>query len=211
LYKQSLQPATSKAYPGKYASDLTQGVGDTLIKTYLCPSDNTLNPSIQRDGYASCSYAGNLLVFDPRGPGTLVSSMSDGTSNTVIFAERYKKCAPSYGGVTMPGWGVHPAFVRHGWDTPGFGWHDAGLLYDPNFSTADNPRGTPNGKIVPFEVAPSPATVAWAATQTAHTGTMQICLGDASVRGVSAGVSNTTWVRACTPNDGVPLGSDWDD
>ena len=34
-------------------------------------------------------------------------------------------------------------------------------------------------------------------------------MGDGSVRGVNAGVSLATWVEACTPNDGVPLGSDW--
>src|SRR5204863_530268 len=54
----------------------------TIIKTYLCPSDPSLNSNIQRYGYASTNYAANLMVFDPRGPGTIVNSMPDGTSNT---------------------------------------------------------------------------------------------------------------------------------
>ena len=34
-------------------------------------------------------------------------------------------------------------------------------------------------------------------------------LGDGSVRVVFGGISSTTWIAACTPNDGVVLGSDW--
>ena len=41
------------------------------------------------------------------------------------------------------------------------------------------------------------------------TSTILVGLGDGSVRAVSQGVSVTTWWRACVPNDGNPLGSDW--
>ncbi len=40
-------------------------------------------------------------------------------------------------------------------------------------------------------------------------GTILVGLGDGSVRGVSAGVSQTTWQAVLLPNDGVPPGSDW--
>lgn len=38
---------------------------------------------------------------------------------------------------------------------------------------------------------------------------LQVALADGSVRGVAAGVSPQVWYRACDPDDGLPLGSDW--
>jgi hypothetical protein len=40
-------------------------------------------------------------------------------------------------------------------------------------------------------------------------GTVQVSIGDGSVRGVSTNISGTTWARAIYPNDGLVLGSDW--
>jgi prepilin-type N-terminal cleavage/methylation domain-containing protein len=198
LYKSSLIPPTPPATTGVYTYS---AVGANIINTYLCPSDASNNSNLQRSGYASCSYANNLLVFDPRGPGTLITAMPDGTSETVIMAERYKVCAPSSGGYTGPAWAEHPNLNGWGWDTPVFGWSEAGGGNQPSFTDGTNP----------FQVAPAVSACEWQITQGAHTGTMQIGLGDGSVRGVSPGVSNLTWVQACTPNDAVPLGSDWNE
>src|SRR5262249_24456576 len=45
--------------------------------------------------------------------------------------------------------------------------------------------------------------------QSGHTGGINVCLGDGSVRFVSGTISAATWVAACDPRDGVPLGPDW--
>ena len=45
--------------------------------------------------------------------------------------------------------------------------------------------------------------------QSRHTGGMNVCLGDASVRFVNMNISPTTWQRACDPHDGDALGPDW--
>jgi hypothetical protein len=45
-------------------------------------------------------------------------------------------------------------------------------------------------------------------TQTGHAA-MQVGLADGSVRGVSSGVSGTTWWAAVTPSGGETLGTDW--
>jgi hypothetical protein len=60
-----------------------------------------------------------------------------------------------------------------------------------------------------FQVAPSPTTVNWNTISTPHTGAMQVALGDGSVRPIFGGISSTTWIAACTVNDGTPLGQDW--
>jgi hypothetical protein len=94
---------------------------------------------------------------------------------------------------------MHPSVVGHGWDTPAFGWRDYGIAYDPSYAAGSSA----------FQAAPSLAGCDVRVTQGAHPGSMQIALGDGSVRGVSASMSVTTWVYACTPNDGHPLGPDW--
>ena len=173
----------------------------TVIKTYLCPSDSSLSADTQRYGYASTNYAANLMVFDPRGPGTIVTSMPDGTSNTVIFTERYRVCAPSWGGYTGPAWAMHPAYVGHGWDSPVIGWRDTpGVGYDPSFN---------GGRSYPFQIAPAVNACDWYVAQGAHSGSMQVGLGDGSVRGVSSGVSQATWNAAGYPKDGQVPGSNW--
>jgi prepilin-type N-terminal cleavage/methylation domain-containing protein len=194
--------------PPQYAA-WANGAGQNIIPIFICPSDPTNNSYIGRYGYASTDYAANLLVFDPRGPGTLLTAMPDGTSNTVILAERYMNCAPSWGGVTDPQWAIHPAVVGHGWDTPVFGWRNVGIGYDPSFT---NPAGGGNDPFnQPFQVGPTASACDWYVMQGAHTGTMQVALGDGSVRGVANGMSLQTWTWACTPNDGNPLPSDWNE
>jgi type II secretory pathway pseudopilin PulG len=69
------------------------------IKVYTCPDD----PSAPEDGrykgwLATSSYAGNFLVFgDPvnktlQGRNRFPASIPDGTSNTIMFSERYQMC-----------------------------------------------------------------------------------------------------------------------
>ena len=197
---------------------------NTLIKTFNCPSDASTWTSYPNGG---TNYAGNVMVFGgSRGwgqdqkPGNIVTSMQDGTSNTVIFAERYKWCGPSTGGHTDPVWAAHP------WSTPNGPWAVAAFGYSTWGNTTQGlppvntntglgssyfpdlgPWGTSNN--VPFQTAPSATACNWYVTQSAHSGTMQVGLGDGSVRGVNASITMATWVRACHPSDGNALGSDW--
>jgi hypothetical protein len=187
-----------------------------VIKTYLCPSDpgpvnagsyggcgamQTL--TIQRDGYGSCNYAANVMVFEPRGP-TSVAGIPDGTSNTVMMAERFRNCSPASGGCTLPAWAWN-TIVNGGdpWSSPTFGAQQDGIG-QMNAGGAEINYGG-----VGFQGGPSPQNCNWYVTQGPHTGAMMVGMADGSARPVSNGVSVSTWTRACTPNDGNPLGSDW--
>jgi prepilin-type processing-associated H-X9-DG protein len=82
-----------------------------VLKVYLCPSDPTGPESHLFDGWLSTSsYAANYLAL---GAGARIpNSFPDGTSNTIVFTERYQvcqdtPCAWGYGGGT--GWA--PAFA----------------------------------------------------------------------------------------------------
>jgi prepilin-type N-terminal cleavage/methylation domain-containing protein len=200
---------------------MNQPAASTVIKQYLCPSDPSVidahsysatacgvmqSMNIQRDGFASCNYAANVQVFDPRGPKSLITSMPDGLSQTVMFAERFRNCSPSSSGCTLPAWAYNTMEGTDSWASPTFG--AAGNNNDAEFRM--NEGGAQyNYNGVGFQAGPSAQQCNWYVTQGGHTGNMMTGLGDGSVRGVTSGVSVNTWTNACIPNDGNPLGSDW--
>jgi prepilin-type N-terminal cleavage/methylation domain-containing protein len=202
------------------ANGNSHNVGNQVVPIFLCPSDPSVvnantyggcgvmqSQTIQRNGFASCNYAANVMVFEPRGPGNLRTAMNDGTSNTVMFAERFRNCSPDGahgGGCTLPAWAWN-TIVNGGdpWTSPTFGANTDGI-WQMNAGGADYTSGT-----LPFQAGPSAQACNWYVTQGGHDGGMQVGMGDGSVRGVTSGVSATTWRNACTPNDGNVLGNDW--
>jgi prepilin-type N-terminal cleavage/methylation domain-containing protein len=205
----------------KQANGNSMNVGSTVVKAFICPSDPTnatanwpggcgqmLGDNIQRDGFASSCYAANAMVFDPHGTKSIEVQMVDGTNNTVMFAERFQNCSPDGthgGGCTLPAWAWN-TIVNGGdcWTSPTFG---AEMIPGGGRMNCGG-AGISNGSVA-FQTGPSPQACNWYVTQGGHTGTMQVCMGDGSVRGVSTSVSVNTWRSACIPNDGVPLGPDW--
>jgi prepilin-type N-terminal cleavage/methylation domain-containing protein len=188
-----------------------------VVPTFVCPSDPTAMPGrIQQNGFASCSYSGNVMVFDPVDPRPLGNAMPDGTSNTVMIAERYMNCGTAYTNPVVqyynqPAWAFIWPMEGSATNTPGFGWYTAGYRsnwnvpggFQTDFSSVP---ATASG--IPFQVAPLPAGCNPAVTQSAHA-VMVVGLGDGSVRTVTAATSLTTWGHACNPLDGHPLGNDW--
>src|SRR5205807_2218476 len=92
--------------------------------------------------WASCSYAANIMVFDPAGPGTLVTAMPDGSSNTVILGHRYKDCQGPNGWAETD-WAAYPWDSPYGyWSVPGFGYSTYFNLYAAG-GTKISPVGCP--------------------------------------------------------------------
>jgi len=214
-----------------------------IIKGFLCPSDSSYSANLGSGGYGyawyigqggASNYAGNIMVLDPNNPLSLMNSMQDGTSNTVLIAERYQICIWP-GHFTSPGWACVPLWdgassITNEETVPGFGFSSytginpnatlayPAVIYSPNFISSTSSPSSPTGSpLVPFQVMPPAATSTnvsstlfcdGSITQTPHPA-MIVGLGDASVRSVSGGISTTTWLNACLPNDGNPLGSDW--
>jgi type II secretory pathway pseudopilin PulG len=205
------------------------GADLVVVKGFICPSDPTA-PSNQvgshslREhgtfpGWAACSYAGNVRVFEPQGTGTSATGMPDGAANTVLFGERYKDCKPAWGlppvgsGATFGDSGV---FCAWAWTSapieispmhiPAFGIPNDLNLFPP-MDWVPGPRYTFG--TIPFQVTQPPSACNWYVTQSAHTGGMVVGLGDGSARTVTGSISVDTWGHACIPNDGAPLGSDW--
>jgi len=160
---------------------------------FHCPSDFTITPGATQ---GLCSYASNAQVFGDLSKGNpfarLPQTFKDGTSNVVIFAERYGMCQG------------YPMYWSSG--------HEAIWLGPPMF--AYNLRY--DWKIEPinrleqlFQINPTEVQCDPYGTQTGHKSAMTVAMGDGSVRGVSSLVSKTTWINVQLPADGNVLDSDW--
>jgi hypothetical protein len=174
----------------------------TAVKTYLCPSDPTSSgdgfPTVDTTGKAALAvsnYAANQLVFGNGGSkASIPRTFVDGTSNTIMFAEKYGYCA-------------NPSSQNNSY------WGSWTGVDSPVFMDPAAPVNGCVGAGCPFQIQPvsdpTNGTCQPDQAQSPHTGGMQVCLGDASVRALNSGVSPTTFFFACTPNGGETLPSDW--
>ena len=206
-------------------------VGYYYLKVFACPSDPSMpnaaryggagvmnSTTLQRDGYAICNYAANVMVFEPRGAQNIEAAVTDGTSNTVMFAERFKNCSPSpaYSGgfdfATQPAWAWNT--ITNGYDctaSPTFGAANDFFLAtfpsvegDMNCGLAQFYYGS-----VAFQGGPSVQQCNFYVTQGGHTSAMVVGLCDGSARVCAQGISVPSWFCACTPNNGDVAGPDW--
>jgi prepilin-type N-terminal cleavage/methylation domain-containing protein len=215
-----------------------QGLGTSLptrgqvISVYLCPSDPVSATQFFLPGgdvYAYSNYGANFQVFGSpeagdvpancKGTGaSFTTRISDGLSNTVLFAEKYRLCfdptnldvyGDPLGGTAWAdgSWATHGAcnmpMIAYGnlQGTVGYttNYSDQGTVHGRVGAAAIfqvAPRGTPVGSCIP-EVAQTPHSV------------ILVVLADGSVRGLSGGMNPSTWWAALTPNSGDVLGSDW--
>jgi prepilin-type N-terminal cleavage/methylation domain-containing protein len=211
--------STAVYYPGN------NGVYSKPVKVFLCPSDPSVESgvvSIEGYSFGSLCYAGNALlgirkdgslIEAPQGT-TNLAAVTDGTSTTILNAEKYARCAnpdlPAFsdGGTA---WAYCTSFA--------FPWLREpmvlpGKAFQPGFAIpALATRGAPNaigpGSI--FQVRPTPFLGKCDPTRasTGHPGGIQVGLVDGSVRTLSPSMSGTTWWWAVTPDEGEVLGSDW--
>jgi prepilin-type N-terminal cleavage/methylation domain-containing protein/prepilin-type processing-associated H-X9-DG protein len=232
LYKSSLGGGGGWAGGPNVYSGWSGGAGppggdviDAPIATYICPSDFTNDGKSGANNWATTSYAYNYQVTrtDWEGYTNFPAAIIDGTSNTIFFAEKYGQPAndpwqADWGGNTW--WEWSPKFAADLTDIPGNG----------GCATVTDPQGRQHGQMyklgIHFLVRPTirycDATlicdetggpgvhqICQVTATTAHTGGMNVALGDGSVRNLAQAMSISTFWAACTPKGGDTLGNDW--
>jgi hypothetical protein len=155
-----------------------------------------------------------------------ISSITDGLSNTIFFAERYAICGQGDAWSKAPilpyaehiwgedGQNVGP--VAEPWNarsimTPSF-WVHLPLWSGVGGSSSVNWQQVPNypwSFAVVFQQKPTIKECVPQLLQSLHAGGIMVGLGDGSVRGVNPAVDRFTWGKAIDPQDGLPMGNDW--
>lgn len=132
-------------------------------------------------------------------PALSIMQISDGTSNTILLAEKWSEC---YGSTNING-------VYHYNDY--YAYYYSGYMYTYSSSSFnevinESPTFTNQASI---DLHPLPSNCNGNNFQVNYNGYFQVCLCDGSVREVSGTLSPTTLANAINPQDGQVLGPDW--
>jgi prepilin-type N-terminal cleavage/methylation domain-containing protein len=210
LYESGYGTVTLTSGPVTILCPINNNAYQHPIPTLLCPSDPTADRSgtVMVNGIAwgvSC-YAANSQVHAPI-PGnpqgkTRLAEITDGTSNTLLYAEKYARCSSvSLGldGGSFWGYCATAAFDLPPPMEPPY------KLFPASFAIANRSIG-PGSK---FQVRPLEGDCNPNRAATAHAGGIQVCVADGSVRTLAAAMSANLWWAAVTPWGGEPLGAPW--
>ncbi len=184
-----------------------------VIPVFLCPSDRSGVDGMCATSHGGANhwgannYGANYYAFgkplatsaDLRVQGAnRMNYFSDGTSNTILFAEMYATCGWT-GDLTM---------------MYGSLWADSNGVWRAAFctnSTSKSPGSVGYPPCKHFQVTPDWQTECDPSTaQSPHVSGIQVCLADGSVRHVSGSIADETWAQVCDPRDGEVIGDGWE-
>lgn len=180
------------------------------VKLYESPVDRSLTPK----PISVASYPANACVFREKPQPLPLSGVSDGTSNTVFFAEYYGYgcggktraayfwISPDTDRVSQPDAdGVRVIF--RGSAFANYRAHDVVPVVGADGVTRPSVPG------LTFQCAPTLDECNPRLAHSPHAAGMLVALGDGSVRTLRPGMSETTYWASITPDAGEVLSSDW--
>jgi prepilin-type N-terminal cleavage/methylation domain-containing protein len=191
-----------------------------VVPVYLNPSDPSLPSSNDYQGIAHGGYACNAQVFGKtntayqvthfstgspswNGFAKISSSFKDGTSNTILFAEKYAQCDPT----RSPAFDWNGTWWNYGWCDQATWYLGAPFFACDYFNTYPYAIG-PGSK---FQSAPDPSNSSCdpALAQAPRSGTIIVVLGDASTKNLSSTMDPLVWWAACTMNRSEVMPQGW--
>jgi hypothetical protein len=188
------------------------------LSAVLCPSD----PSVGPDGVvtingiswgASCYAVNSQAVANkaggPEGRSRIPADFGDGTSNTILYAEKYARCSSTslgLDGANLWGYCASKNLNLPPPMDPPFKPYHASFAITNYFA---NPIVT--GPLSKFQVRPTPYEGACDPTRaaTSHAGGMLVAAVDGSVRTLAPTLSGDVWWAAVTPEGNEVRSSDW--
>jgi prepilin-type N-terminal cleavage/methylation domain-containing protein len=196
-----------------------------IVPIYIAPGDPTApSNGLTWSNRGATSYSANWWVFGgERGnlqgwgsngyKASIPKTFRDGTSNTIIFSERYCICQPS------------GANIQHIWSEDGQQSGPDSDNYAPDFhfvnfgdQWTNNQPNNYNQQVMASTPAQQFPVPQWQPTdtlcnpilvQSLSAGGIIVCLGDGSVRIISPAISQQTWTQAVLPSDGLAMPPDW--
>lgn len=175
----------------------------TVVRTFISAMDPTDASEAPKFQFMMCSYAYNKRIF--RATPCMESSISDGLSSTIFFAQHYAKCGDAK-------FFYHQLF-RGG--TPSIGYTFTASFADeegpvPDYLpiTSGIPPVTRSTGNVTFQVRPKIADCDPRMPNTGHAAGMPCTFGDGSVRMISASVRPDVFWGAVTPAGGEVISFD---
>jgi prepilin-type N-terminal cleavage/methylation domain-containing protein len=193
-------------------------ISNYKITTFLCPSDTSVSPQGYQmppdnptaRSSACSSYAANCQTFcktnangsifsTPGDPAIYQSgyevlpkistSFGDGTSKTILFAEKLGTCNPSPDYYNPSGTIWSRRNLQASWLAPSF----SNILYGPTYS---------------FQIVTSYNACNQFLPTSQHSA-INVVLADGSTRSVAESIPASIWWRALTPAGGETLSGDW--
>jgi len=223
LYQQA-RFQTTGSRPQNFFFYNANGVHETQVPLFNCPADPTLTAGIDPiTRYAPSSYAANYLVFgtvnaafanrNAKGKPRLAGSFPDGTSQTILFGEKYAvawiRTAPGSPPTSLPGGkgrkgGCHWAYFQADCHNPFFGYFEPGRNKRPapTDTNAVGPANATDPRDGRFQVQPNAAGGCNPCLPATGHSAMNACMADGSVRSLTSSIDRLTWWALVTPAGG---------
>jgi hypothetical protein len=185
------------------------------VAVFLCPSD----PSVGPDGgvdlggelpqwprWGAACYASNYAVFgggydangNPdrwQGAAVIPASFPDGTSTTILFAEKYAVCLSA-----------SPRYSFQGGSL--WAWANADAAFSPTFASFNNGPGSLFQTRPAHDMIHNESMCDSSRASTGHAAGIQVGLADGSVRVLAPTIRPDVWWAFCTPAGGESIPAD---
>ncbi|MDY3550937.1 DUF1559 domain-containing protein [Gemmata sp. JC717] len=172
-----------------------------VCPVYRSPADPTLTPDVS---FATLtSYAVNAFALE--GSPSLAATFTDGTSNTVLLAERFARCADTATEYTYTDVAIVARRAMAADGGPVAGGRNLNDVYPVTSAAPPVSRGSRGA--VTFQVLPMPFAERCdpSLAQTPHRGGMIVSRADGSVGTVSPSIAETVYWGFITPDGGEVL------